>query len=392
MNSFAPESMPEKVAIVARLSQPGGVQSVVLSLIKGLNARGITPDLVWDVPPDPQMLGAKGVQAGFLPIRFPVPSRLLDRAPATVRYTLNVANMITDRQLSRPFDFYFIFNNGFLVTAGIPHIRYLSGPPLLPQLDLASPGLRGLPFRILRRVYRSVLRHRFPAYEFHRGSRYVINSYYTAQLFEEAHGVRLPVVHPPVDLSGRSFSADDLSRRDTITFFSRFVDYKRPELVLQLADCYPQQRFVLMGGVKPQNRAYYETLRQKAKNVFFFDNPSEEKVKEELARTRFYVFPAINEHFGMATAEAIGSGAIPFVHDSGGQREIVPDPRLRFTDGRFFDQFAALRQLASNELNAIRFSLREHIEQFSEDAFIEKMMTIAEIGVEEPNVWNRRAL
>ncbi len=375
-----------KIAIVARLTHLGGVQSVILSLIKGLNARGIIPDLVWDVPPDSRILKEKGVQAGFLLARFRMPSRLLDQVPVTVRYILNVANVITDRQLTRLYDFYFIFYNGFLMTSGIPHVRYLSGPPLLPQLDLASPGLRGLPFRFLRQAYQSMLRRRFPVYEFHRDSRYVINAHYTAQLFEEAHGVRLPVVYPPIDLSGRSFSSDDLSRRDTVTFFSRFDNDKRPELVLQLADCYPQQRFVLMGGVKPQNRAYYEALCWKAREagrdtIFFFDNPSEAKVKEELGRTRFYIFPAINEHFGMATAEAIGSGAIPFVHDSGGQREIVPDPRLRFTDDRFFKQFAALRQLAPEELNAIRLRLRDHVEQFSEDAFIEKMMAMAGLEV-----------
>lgn len=389
MSSSAPLTRPgnnhPRVAIIARLDQPGGVQSVVLSLIKGLNQHGIRPEMVWDVPPSSSLLEAKGVQAGFQPVHFPVPSHLLDQVPITVRYFLTLANTLTSRQVTQSFDFYFIFYNGFLVPGDVPHLRYLNGPPLLPQLDLARPGLRGLPFRFIRWVYQRMLFRRFPAYEFHRQSRYVINSDYTAQLFEEAHGVRLPVVHPPIDLTGRSFSAEDIHQRDTITFFSRFVDYKRPEMVLQLADCYPQYRFALMGGVKPQNRAFYEALRKQAvsmglNNTFFFDNPSDRKVKEELARTRFYIFPAINEHFGMATAEAIASGAIPFVHDSGGQREVVPDPRLRFTDDQFFQQFSALLQRTPEQLNAIRFTLNEHGKQFSENVFIEKMLTLANLN------------
>jgi hypothetical protein len=37
-----------------------------------------------------------------------------------------------------------------------------------------------------------------------------------------------------------------------------------------------------------------------------------------------------NEHFGMAVAEMVKGGMIPFVSDSGGQVEIVEDYRLRF--------------------------------------------------------------
>jgi glycosyltransferase involved in cell wall biosynthesis len=389
LNSSAPltmqaENLPQ-VAIIARLDQPGGVQSVVLSLIRGLNAHGIRPDLVWDVKPSQELLKAKGVNAGYQPVRFPVPSRLLDRVPITARYFLTIANTITNQQISHPYDFYFTFYNGFLVPAEVPHLRYLNGPPLLPQLDIASPGLRGLPFRFVRRLYQTVLRYRFPVYEFHRNSCYVINSNYTARLFEEAHGVSLPVIHPPIDLSGHRFTKEDITQRDTITFISRFVDYKRPEMILRLADCYPQHRFVLMGGVKPQNRAFYEDLQKQKpalgrKNVFFFDNPSDRKVKEELARTLIFVFPAINEHFGMATAEAIASGAIPYVHDSGGQREIVPLSQLRFSDDQFFDRFAGLLQLSQEQLNDIRFTLFDHVKQFSEEVFIKKILAVAELN------------
>ncbi len=377
-----PTEIPPRIAIIARLDHPGGVQSVVLSLIQGLNDHGIRPDVVWDIPPRPDLLLPKGAETGYQPVRFPVPSRLIDRVPITIRYFLTIANTIKSSNISQQYDFYFIFYNGLLVSPDTPHLYYLSGPPLLPQLDMASPGLRGLPYRFLRGIYRKLLRYAFPAYEFHRHSHYVINSEYTAQLFEEAHGVRLPVVHPPIDFNARGFQENDIFQRDTITFFSRFVDYKRPEMMLQLADCFPHQRFILMGGVRPQNRAFYEMLRQKAhdrKNVFFYDNPTDQKVKEELARTRFYIFPAINEHFGMATAEAIVSGAVPFVHDSGGQREIVPLPDLRFNDSQFIDKFTTLQQFSPDQLINIRGQLNEHVSQFSKDVFMKKMLAFANL-------------
>ena len=368
-----------RVGIVQRLDLPGGVQSVALSIIKGLNARSIIPDIIWDVPPKREMLEEKGLLAGYQPMQFPVATRLLDRLPLTFRHMMRTANILYSHQLPHPYDFYFIFYNGFLVSDGTPHLRYLSGPPLIPQLETASPGLRGLPIRSFRWAYRRWLRQHLPTYEFHRDSHYVINSQFTARLFEEAHGVQLQIIYPPIDLSGRSFDPNDLPRRDTVTFFSRFVPSKRPEMVLELSALYPEDRFMMMGGVKSTNRDYFEGLRDKARrsglrNVEFIGNPSDRQVREELARTLFFVFPAVNEHFGMATAEAIGSGALPFVHDSGGQREIVPDLRLRFTDDNFFERFSTLRQLPQEDLMAMRKSLRENVERFSEEAFIKKIL------------------
>jgi glycosyltransferase involved in cell wall biosynthesis len=376
-----------RVAIIYRLDHPGGVQSVVLSLIKGLNQRGIVPDLVWDTPPNTAMLAEKGVQAGFLPVRMPVPSQVLDRVPKTLRYILRLPDLITSDRLSREYDFLYIFYNGFIVTDGTPHIYYLSGPPLLPQLDSASPGIRGLPYRSLRWLYRSLLHRHFPVYDYHPQLNYVINSDFTAALFFETYGVRLPVVHPPIDITGRNFTSTDLQHRNTVTFFSRFVDYKRPEMVLALAQQFPQYRFVLMGGVKPQEKGYFETLRSRVTadglaNVNILANPSETKVRGELQRTRFYIFPAVKEHFGMTTVEAIASGAIPFVHDSGGQREIVPDARLRFSDPTFIEQFSRLITMPPDELNHIRQHLQDHIQGFSENVFIAKMLNFLDSPVE----------
>lgn len=397
MNSYALDRSNEtpltasspRVGIVYRLSHPGGVQSVVLSLIKGLNARGITPDLIWDVRPSQKLLDEKGVKAGFQPVHFQMPSLLLDQAPITAAYILRTAQFFTTRDLPHPYDFYYIFFNGFLVEDNTPHVYYLNGPPLVRKLEAIRPGAAGLPFRMMETLYKTVLRSRTPIYDYHRSSPYVINSEFTAQLFEEEHHVRLPVVHPPIDLAGRSFSADDLARRDTITFFSRFVDFKRPEMFLKLAERHPDRRLLMMGGVKPQNRPYFELLRQKAssagiKNITFVANPSDSQVREELARTRFFVFLAVNEHFGMATAEAIASGAVPYVHDSGGQREIVPDPRLRFTDREFLDKFDALLHMQEDALNDIRFRLREQVAEFSEEAFIEKMLAFLDRPMVRP--------
>lgn len=386
--------MNKKVAIVYRLDTPGGVQSCIFSLIKGLNRMDIIPDILWDCEPDWSLMQRQGVRAAYRKVGFRVPQRMIDRMPNIFRYLAYICNVIDGRKFRKDYDFFFIFFNGFLVSVDMPHVYYLSGPPLLPQLEANSPGIRGVPRRVLGLLYKNFLSRISPVYDYHRELRYVINSQFTASLFQDAHGVRLPVVYPAIDLSGRDFAEDDLPTRDSITFFSRIVDSKRPEMVLDLARRHRQFRCVIMGGVPAIRRPYFEHLRNyaneyKMENVVFLDNPSSERVRAELARTRFYVFPAINEHFGMTTPEAIASGAIPFVHDSGGQREIVNNPELRFEDKTFFDKFESLLKRTDAELQEARAALKKHVQTYSEENYIKAMLAFFDDASSETDTEKR---
>jgi glycosyltransferase involved in cell wall biosynthesis len=368
-----PSANPKRVAVVYMLTHPGGVQSCALALIRGLNERGIVPDVLWDQPPSQPLLEEANARAGYGRLPFPIPSRFIVRLPMTLRYLAWIANVVSGEAWRDKYDCFYSFYNGFLTPEGVPHVYYLSGPPLLPQLQLPKSGVRGLPFRCARATYVKSLRIRWPAYDYHRSRNYVINSRYTADLFYEAHGVRLPVVYPAINLSGRDFDPGDLPRRDTLLFFSRIVDYKRPEMVLDLARQFPGFRCVIMGGVTPNRQTYFNSLRRRGGNAVFIPNPSDAQVREELGRARFYVFPAVNEHFGMTTPEAMASGAIPFVHNSGGQREIVPDERLRFDDPELLAKFGRLSSLSHAELNMLRAELKEHVRQYSAETYVSRL-------------------
>ena len=374
MNPKFPE-----VAILYRLDHPGGTQSVCFALIRGLNRLGIRPDVLWDLPPDPVLLEKNKCQAGYYPLHFPISTPTIDRLPASLRYLAWIFDTYDGSSLASRYDFFYLFHNPFLLPESVPHLRYLNGPPLLPQLWKPPSGLRGWPVHFFGWFYHAFLRRRFPAYEYHQDSPTVINSQYTADLFAQAHGVRLPVVYPPIQFTGRDYSLDDIHRRDSLTFFSRIVDYKRPDILLDLAACYPTYRAVIMGGVPDHRRPFFESLKRQAaerklNNVLFLANPSQERVMAELRRTRFYIFPAENEHFGMTTVEAAASGAIPFVHDSGGQRYIVPFPELRFDYSNFDQKFANLAAKSAGELNDLRTNLAAHIQQYSEESTVGKLL------------------
>lgn len=65
-----------------------------------------------------------------------------------------------------------------------------------------------------------------------------------------------------------------------------------------------------------------------------------------MARSRYGLHTMIDEHFGIAVAELVRMGCVTFVHDSGGAREIVADPRLCFTtEEQAVDRIAACRDV-----------------------------------------------
>lgn len=369
-----------RVGIVYRMDHPGGVQSVALALIRGLNQAGIKPDIIWDLPPNSEYLRRHKAEAGYYPIRFKIPTRRIDRLPASVRYLAHIINCYNGSDIQSKFDFLYIFWNGFLINSALPHLRYLSGPPLLPQLIKNPAGVRGLPFRFFRWLYQKYLFKSHPVYEYHQRDQYVINSEYTAGLFKDAHQVQLPIVYPPITFSDAPLDWEDIGSRDSVTFFSRIVDYKRPDLMISVAERFPQWRCVVMGGVPDHRRGYFDHLKEIAErhnlsNLEFIANPENARVQGELSRCRCYFFPAHNEHFGMTTVEAIAHGALPLVHNSGGQREIVPLADLRFEDHEIFEKLDRILSMPNAEQNQVRLKLTRHIQQFGEAVSVGQLLS-----------------
>ena len=374
-----------RVAIVYRMDHPGGVQSVALACIRGLNKLGIVPDILWDIPPNEKILTDANCKANFEKLNFRVSTAFIDRMPNSIRYLLWIFNCIKEKELNKRYDFYYIFFNGFLISSQVSHLRYLSGSPLLPQLKNPPSGWRGLPIKIFEWLYNHLLNKSYPIYEYHRDNYYVINSKYTAELFEEAHKYMLPVIYPPINIRDRVYEKGDLKNRGLITFFSRIVDYKRPDLILDLAEKYPQHKFLIMGAVPSHRIPFLDSLKsdalsRKIYNIDFLPNPSDEEVRSILSKTKIYIFPAKNEHFGMTTVEAIASGAIPFVHNSGGQKEIVNLENLRFNYDQISEKFDLLINKKTFELEEIRDLLSKHIDQFTEDVSVGKMLSYLKLN------------
>lgn len=368
-----------KVAIIYDLSEPGGVQTCVISLIKGLNRKAITPTVYWDSGPNEKLITCNHVKINFERLPCKISSSLIKRLPNAFRYLLWPFNISKISQIATECEFLFLFSPLIIIDKSRPHIFYLSGPPLLPQLEPKSTA-----FKLIKSIYKIFIKPLYPAYEPQADANYVINSQYTADLFEKAHGRRLDVVYPANQLSAGTDENQNISERDTVTFFSRIVNYKRPELLISIAEKYPEYRFVIMGGLSDGRLRYYNNLKQDAinknlTNIEFYPNATRSMVKEIFARTKIYFFPAINEHFGITTVESILEGCIPFVHNSGGQKEIVPLEHLRFDDNEMFEKFDVLINKPPATLKKWNEELVAHCQQFTEESFVNAMMKIAGI-------------
>lgn len=367
-----------KIAIIYDLTELGGVQTCVFSLIKGLNRREITPTLFWDEPPSKPIIDSMGLKLDYSYLKLPIRSARLKKLPATVRYMIEPFDMFNISRIPKEFDFVYAFMPFVKIDQNRPHLFYLSGPPLLPQLEPSD-----IKFRIGKAFYKIFLERFYPAYIPQKNANYVINSRYTADMYLQAHQEKPEVVYPSNQLDFEEKTEFNLTQRKYTTFFSRIMKYKRPEMLFELAAKNPDREFVIMGGVSPKRENYLNELRNEAKskklsNIRFVPNASNEEVDQILKQTLIYFFPAVNEHFGITTVEAILKGCIPLVHNSGGQIEIVPNQELRFDDDDFVEKYSRLISMSEYQLTDLMVTLERHIEKFSEGVYISKMLAFLE--------------
>ncbi len=97
-------------------------------------------------------------------------------------------------------------------------------------------------------------------------------------------------------------------------------------------------------------------------------------MKQILLSSQFYMHNLRNEPFGISTVEAIAAGCIPLVHNSGGQKEIVPIELLRFEDAE--DAIQKFGNIHNAELDNFKRILSSNIVEYDVETFRKKMKLI----------------
>lgn len=157
------------------------------------------------------------------------------------------------------------------------------------------------------------------------------NSHYVAARIEKVWGRETRVIYPPVDIDAFSFLSEPIDPsehalltllpNDFILGVSRFIDYKRMDLVIEAgrATGIP----VVLAGDGP-NRPLLEKYAHERHpgQVRFVINPSTNLLGVLYHRALALIFPAI-EDFGIVPVEAMASGTPVIVNSLGGASESV---------------------------------------------------------------------
>ncbi len=212
----------------------------------------------------------------------------------------------------------------------------------------------------------------------------LVNSDWTGGCYKAAFGGQPITLYPPA--AGAFPHIPFESREDGFACVGRFHPGKRPDWVIEtlarVHAVFPSVRLHLVGaaGNFPGEREFYPRLAALARShsswVRLHENISRQELADLLSRQRYGIHALENEHFGMGIAEMVRAGCIPFVHNSGGQVEIVGnDPALLYTsaDDAAERILAVLRNPGLQQ--DLRLKLQRRAGLFTPEAFIAGLLS-----------------
>jgi glycosyltransferase involved in cell wall biosynthesis len=154
------------------------------------------------------------------------------------------------------------------------------------------------------------------------------NSKYTKTAIQKywgKFGIVNPVVaYPPVETP--FWSEKPLAKRaNRVVYTARFVPLKRHEILKQLALAFPQLQFVSVGLLRDTEQAWFKDFSKTLPiNYTVKPNLPEKELITLLKDSTIYCHLMEGEHFGIAPMEALASGCITLVHNSGGSGDFIP--------------------------------------------------------------------
>lgn len=261
---------------------------------------------------------------------------------------------------------------------GGPGLLYVHYPHLARFWEKYRDGSAGLP-GLLRGETRPWMVLAGYSIERLKQNAILTNSDWTRDRIQEAYGIQARTLYPPVTPCPQALPWE--SRENGFVCAGRLHARKRMDWVLAtLGRVREQHRGIHLHlvGTRDEGREaaeYYRALLGLvAANrgwVQLHEDLSRNGLLDLMGRCRYAIHALREEHFGIAPAEALMAGCIPFVHDSGGQVEIVgSDPRLCYRDDDAADKISAV--LSSEDVQAsLRGSLAERRELFTVERFME---------------------
>lgn len=299
-----------------------------------------------------------------------------------------------ERELTRPYDLFIYSGHGAppMCAAGrglvYCHFPYEARPAIAVEGVERWSDRTGFGRWLRLQVYERIWDRRMACFPI-----LLANSRFSAEWIERLWGRRAEVVHPPV-----IGPPDGGGKRNLIVSIGRFIATDRKNLRGQLR-AFPE--FLRRAGDGwtlcmagfcsdlSEDRRFLDELRESASGlpVRFMVNARRAEITELLREAKLFwhtaglsgsggvTAPRYQEHFGIATVEAMRAGCVPIVPDAGGQPEIVTHGESGYVCGELADLVAYSAAVAADPGLAARIGERavQRSLDFTPDVFEDKI-------------------
>ncbi len=194
------------------------------------------------------------------------------------------------------------------------------------------------------------------------------------------------VLYPPIKVDEIPV-CDPLAKKDICIVLSRIDPAKRIELAIEAfsSEILRDKKLFIIGYVSKDNEYYYYKLAdlcRKHSNISIFPNLKRDELLALLSKAKVFFHPRPNEHFGIATVEAMAAGCIPVVHASRGPLEVIVNNGkygLVYTDAT---ELPEILGYAFNSAIDFQYKLRNRALDFDTKHFKKKFGTIIDKAID----------
>lgn len=295
----------------------GGAEWVALSIIDTLNQYGHDTILLTN-----QSLNSKKIETIFnkkisVNKQYVIPFEFFKPGDYHNIYTDFLRSIFLKQKCDILIDTY---TNAILPGVDISYIHY----PLLRLVRESLPYFRNYLFFSPYRSYLNLEKKS-------KNGLVLCNSKYSAKAILEEYNIDAKVLYPPVsnDFYHNFEKNHNLQKENIVLTIARISKEKNLNFIPYIANqTHAETKFVIVGLLdSPLILKSLNKLIDKlnlVKRVKIFTNLKKEEMRTLLLKSKIYLHTKVGEHFGISIVEAMASGCIPIVHNSGGPREFLP--------------------------------------------------------------------
>ena len=209
-------------------------------------------------------------------------------------------------------------------------VVYFQNYPLLKAVETGLPYFRNLlffyPYRSFLSCHRDDMSNKL----------FIANSKFIAEAVNAELGITPHVLYPSVSdfILNRDQSYFNDQRENVVLTIARISYGKNLEIIPRIAKLTSKNVSFVIAGLLDSEQALNSLNRLKKElnvsdRVKIMVNVKRSVLRKMLLNSKVYLHSAVDEPFGISIVEAMSSGCIPVVHDSGGPKEFV-SPTLRY--------------------------------------------------------------